>query len=227
MGYLLHSRARTTPTVRREIQNSQESLMALSKRYGVNPKTIQKWCKRDFVHDAPMGPKQRRFRSLSRREEAVIIVCRVFTQLPLDDCLYSVQETIPHLSKSSLHRCLQRHGLSQLPKEKAPKEKKRFKSYPIDYFHIDIAEIHTEEGKLYLFVAIERISKYAYAELHDKATRATAKVFLEHLLEAVPYAIHTILTDNGIQFTNRKKDSLAFMPPFNRVCYAHGIVNTG
>lgn len=70
-----------------------------------------------------------------------------------------------------------------------------------------------------MFVGIDRISKFAYAELQTKATRATAKKFLEHLIVSVPYKIHTILTDNGIQFTNRKKD----MTPFDRICIQHGI----
>ena len=93
----------------------------------------------------------------------------------------------------------------QLPKEKQLTEKKKFKPYPIGYFHVDIAEVQTEEGKLYLFVGIDRTSKFAYAELQTEATRAAAKEFLEHLIESVPYKIHTILTDNGIQFVNRKK----------------------
>ena len=223
MGHMLHARARTTPEVRREIQNSQESVMALAGRYGVNPKTIQKWRTRAFVHDAPMGPKIIRSKSLSQIEKAVVVAFRGFTQLPLDDCLYSLQDSIPHLTRSSLHRCLQRHGVSRLPQEKADKEKKKCKSYPIGYFHLDIAEVQTEKGKLYLFTAIDRTSKFTYAELYPEATRATAKAFLEHLIAAVPYIIHTILTDNGIQFTNRKKDIMAFMTPFDHICHAHGI----
>ena len=223
MGHMLHARARTTPAVRREIQNSQESLIALAKRYSVNPKTIEKWRKRDFVHDAHMGPKIIRSRSLTQVDEAVVVAFRVFTQLPLDDCLYSLQETIPHLTRSSLHRCLQRHDISRLPKEKTSPEKKVFKSYPIGYFHVDIAEVQTEEGRLYLFTAIDRTSKFAYAQLHTEATRATAQSFLECLISSVPYTIHTILTDNGIQFANRKQDIMAFTVPFDRVCYRHGI----
>ena len=82
---------------------------------------------------------------------------RKHTLLPLDDCLYALQATVPHLTRSSLHRCLQRHGIGRLPEtqgDKPPKQK--FKAYPIGYFHIDIAEVRTEEGKLYLFVAIGR-----------------------------------------------------------------------
>ena len=95
MGHMLHARARTTPEVRREIQNSQESVIALAGRYGVNPKTIQKWKTRNFVHDAPMGPKVIRSKSLSQTEEAAVVAFRVFTRLPLDDCLYSLQDSIP------------------------------------------------------------------------------------------------------------------------------------
>lgn len=57
MGHVLHARARTTAEVCREIQNSQESLITLSKRYVVNPKTVEKWRGRDFVHDAPWDQK--------------------------------------------------------------------------------------------------------------------------------------------------------------------------
>jgi hypothetical protein len=58
MGQLLHGSARTTAAVRRAIQPSQESLAKLAARYDLNPKTIAKWKKRTYVHDAPMGPKQ-------------------------------------------------------------------------------------------------------------------------------------------------------------------------
>jgi transposase InsO family protein len=139
---------------------------------------------------------------LSVQEEAIVVAFRQHTLLPLDDCLYALQPTIPHLTRSSLHRCLQRHGISRLPEVTGDKPaKKKFKSYPIGYFHIDIAEVHTEEGRLYLFVAIDRTSKFAFAQLHEKATRRVAGDFLRALITAVPYKIHTVLTDNGTHFT--------------------------
>jgi transposase InsO family protein len=130
-----------------------------------------------------------------------------------------LSETIPHLTRSSLHRCLQRHGISRLPDIEGNKPaKKKFKSYPIGYFHIDIAEIRTAEGKVYLFVAIDRTCKFAYVELHPKAGKMAAAQFLRNLVTAVPYAIHTVLTDNGIQFTNRTKDIHDCAHIFDRVC---------
>ncbi len=60
--------------------------------------------------------------------------------------------------------------------------------------------MQTAQGKLYLFVAIDRTSKFAFAQLVEKANRVTASTFLVALIAAVPYKIHTVLTDNGIQF---------------------------
>ena len=148
---------------------------------------------------------------------------RRHTLLALDDCLYALQPTIPHLTRSSLHRCLQRHGISRLPESEGDKPKKTFKRYPIGYFHIDIAELRTGEGKLRLFVAIDRTSKFAYVELHERAGKRIAAQFLRNLVAAVPYKIHTILTDNGVQFTHRKPNRFACQHLFDRVCADHQI----
>jgi transposase len=176
MGQVLHRSARTTEAVRRAIQNSQESLRALSKRYGINQKTVAKWKKRTSVADLPAGPKKPHSTVLSSDEEAIIVAFRRHTLLPLDDCLYALQPTIPHLSRSSLHRCLQRHGISRLPDVDGDKpKKKKFKRYPIGYFHIDIAEVRTAEGKLHMFVAIDRTSKFTFAQLVEKARARSGK----------------------------------------------------
>ena len=172
----------------------------------------------------PTGPKNPSSTVLTIEEEAVIVAFRRHTLLPLDDCLYALQPTIPNLTRSSLHRCLQRHGISRLPEVEGDKPARtKFKSYPIGYFHIDIAEVQTAEGKLYLFVAIDRTSKFAYVELHKRATKMIAAEFLRHLIAAVPYKIHTILTDNGIQFKNREQDRTAMEHIFGRTCRENDI----
>jgi len=136
------------------------------------------------------------------------VAFRQHTLLPLDHCLYALQATIPYLTRSSLHRCLQRHSISRLPDVGDGKGiKRKFKSYPIGYFHIDIAEVRTAEGRLYLLVAIDRTSKFAYTELHEKATRRVAADFLQNLINTVPYKVHTVLTDNGTHFTDPAGDS--------------------
>ena len=224
MGQVLHGSARTTEAVRRAIQHSQASLRALAKRFGINQKTVAKWKKRTSVSDLPTGPQEPRSTVLSGEDEAVVVAFRRHTLLPLDDCLYALQPTIPHLTRSSLHRCLQRHGISRLPDVEGDKKpKKKFKAYPLGYFHVDIAEVQTAEGKLRLFVAIDRTSKFAFVRLVESAGKMEAAQFLRDLVAAVPYRIHTVLTDNGIQFTNRTCDVYAFHHIFDRVCDENGI----
>jgi len=208
MGQILHGSARTTALIRKTIQRSTLTNKELSQKYGINPKTVAKWRQREFVHDAAMGPKEPTSTVLSKEEEAMCVAFRKHTLLPLDDCLYSLQDTIPHLSRSSLHRLFQRHGISRLPHLDSKKPaRQKFKDYPIGYLHIDIAEVHTEEGRLYLFVAIDRTSKFAFVELHERATRRIAADFLKSVIKIIPYKIHTVLTDNGIQFTDTKGES--------------------
>src|SRR5919205_1756470 len=193
MGQVLHGSARTTAAVRRAIQHSQESLRCLARRHGINPKTVAKWKKRTSIRDQPTGPKRPRSTVLTLEEEAIVVAFRRHTLLPLDDCLYALQPTIPHLTRSSLHRCLQRHGISRLPDTDGDQPRRaKFKRYPIGYFHIDIAEVRTEEGKLRLFVAVDRTSKYAFAQLHKVANVKIAAGFLAALIAAVPYKIHTV-----------------------------------
>ncbi len=203
MGQVLHGSAMTTAAVRRAIQHGQESLRALASRYGVNQKTIAKWRQRSTLDNLPTGPKQARSTVLSVEDGAIVVAFRRHTLLPLDDCLYALQATIPHLTRSSLHRCLQRHDISRLPDvEGTTPARRKFRSYPLGYFHIDIAEVHTAEGRLALLVAIDRTTKFAFVELHEKATRSIAGDFLRALIKAAPTRIHTVLTDNGTHFTS-------------------------
>ena len=178
---------------------------------GINPKTVAKWRKRATVEDMRTGPSEPRSTVLTEAEEAMVVAFRRHTLLPLDDCLHALQPSIPHLTRSALHRCLQRHGISRLPDVEGDKPKRqRFRRYPIGYFHVDIAEVQTAEGKLYLFVAIDRTSKFAFVHLVQKAGKMAAAQFLRDLIAAVPYRIQTVLTDNGVQFANRSVETSAF-----------------
>ena len=113
----LDGSARTTPRIRAELQASQEATRTLAAQYGLNPTTVAKWRKRTTTADQPMGPSQPRSTVLSEAEEAIVVEFRRRTLLPLDDVLGCLRESIPKLSRSALHRCLVRHGISRLPKD--------------------------------------------------------------------------------------------------------------
>jgi transposase-like protein len=168
-----HARRQTSNTAIASFALDAEQ-RAWSKELGINPKTVAKWRKRATVEDLKTGPKAPHSTTLSQAEEAAVVAFRRHTLLPLDDCLYALQPSIPHLTRSTLHRCLRRHGISRLPDIEGDKPKRqRFKRYPISFFHIDIAVVQTAEGNFYLFVGIDRTSKFAVTQLVDKADRRT------------------------------------------------------
>jgi transposase-like protein len=135
--------------VRRAIRQSQASIAALAGRYDLTPKTVAKWKQRTQVHDVPVGPKPPRSTVLTLEEEALMVAFRQHALLPLDDCLYALQATLPHITRSALHRCPQRHGISRLPEMAGePPAKQPFKSYPIGDFHLDIAEVRPEDRQV-------------------------------------------------------------------------------
>jgi hypothetical protein len=166
---------------------------------------------------------------LSIEEEAIIVALRRQTRLPLDDGLYAWHATIPHVTRSSLHRGLPRHGISRLPDVTGGKKpKKKFKTSPIGYVHIDLAEVRTTEGTLHRYVAIDRTSPFVFVQLMSHANRGTASAFLVALIAVVPYNIHTVLTDNGIQFTFPPRDAdgptaTYITPMFDMRCEENGI----
>lgn len=121
LGRILHISITTTEAVRRAIQNSKERLRALSARCGINQKTVAKWKNRTLVADLPTGPKDAKSTVLSLDKEAMIVAVRRHTLLPLDDCLYALQPTIPQLTRSSLDRCPQRYDISRLPEVEVDK----------------------------------------------------------------------------------------------------------
>ena len=114
---------------------------------GINPKTVANWRKRATDEDLKTGPTDPRSTGMTEAEEAMVVAFRRHTLLPLGDCLYALQPSIAHLTRSALHRCLQRHGISRLPDVEGHKpNRQKFKRYPIGFFHIDIADNRKRPG---------------------------------------------------------------------------------
>jgi transposase-like protein len=222
MVSLLHANAKTTPRVRKEIQESTQSIAALAAQYNLNPKTVMKWRHAERIVDKRSGPTKPKS-VLSTIEEQIICEFRRTTRLSLDDCYIALKDKIEALSRSNLHRCLRRHGLNVLPKQEGEKRvKKSFKDYPPGFMHIDITELRIGRQKLYLFVAIDRCTKYVYAEIHERMRVCEATAFLQNLIKDCPFRITKILTDNGAQFTYallaehlKPKDKIH---PFDALC---------
>ncbi len=195
----LHPSARTNPRLRREIQQSGESNRALAARHGINEKTAAKWKGRQTTSDARMGPKQRVSTVLDVAEEALIVVFRKRTRLPVDDCLACLKPIIPALSRSALHRCLQRYGVSRVPKgqrEKPPNAE----SWEECHFNLEIHALPEEIGGSYLCFEISELATCVFAQCVDGVSEFAAAEFLEALIEHAPFTILFIDTNDHEAF---------------------------
>lgn len=192
MAVLRGANARIDEAIRREIRESPESLKALARRYGINPKTVAKWKKRHSAEDLRAGPKLVGHRKLSAQDEQIIVTFRERTQLPLDDCLYALQAPIPQLTRSTLHRCLKRHGISRQAGDGAPSDGGA--NVAVGFLYVDKTEIHSADGAHHLFSAVDEASKFAFLWLTDATGPADAVKFLDVLARQVPFRICRVLT---------------------------------
>ena len=233
MMIALHKNARTTPAIRAEIAASPDSIVVLARRYSISEETARKWKKRTSVHDASHTPHHLQT-TLTPTQECVVVELRRTLLLPLDDLLAVTREFIcPKATRSGLDRCLRRHGVSNLnalkPEQPAP-VCKAFKAYEPGYLHIDLKylpQMQDESSRRYLFVAIDRATRWVFVQIKKNKTAASAKAFLNAVHKACPMRIQKVLTDNGKEFTDRLFASRARQPTgeheFDLLCASLGI----
>ncbi|MGB3556793.1 MAG: IS481 family transposase [Jannaschia sp.] len=224
----LHKQATTTPRIRAVIQASTEPAWMVAERFGISEQTVWKWRKRESVHDRS-HTAHRLQTTLTPAQEAVAVALRTTLLLPLDDLLAVVREFLnPNVSRSGLDRCLRRHGVSRLQdlKPKAPQPThKPFKAYEPGYLHVDVKylpQMADEERPRYLFVAIDRATRWVFVRIYPAKTAANARRFLRDLDRAAPMKITRVLTDNGKEFTDRlfglRKRAATGNHEFDRLC---------
>lgn len=239
MNIKLHKQATTTPKIRAEIQAAPSSLSdsELARQFNVSDSTIRRWRYRDDTHDRS-HTRHNLLATLTNEQENVLIAAREFLRLGLDDLLVVAREFLnPRLSRSALHRMLKRRDvptLAQLARQDADdNEKPRhkpFKDYEPGYIHIDIKhlpQMPDEEQKRYLYVAIDRATRWVYLEIRHSQSAKDAQAFMKQVKEKAPFKIQTVLTDNGKSFTDRFTRAGERKPSgkhaFDQECQADGI----
>jgi len=230
----VHPQARTTPRTRAEIRSCEAPLTVLAERYNVTKATVRKWRGREDMQDRSHRPNTLAT-TLTPAQEALVVELRRTLLLPLDDLLALTHEFINRAaSRSGLDRCLRRHGVSNLQSlipvvEGQDVPKKTFKDYEPGFVHIDIKylpQMPDETHRRYLFVAIDRATRWVYFRTYRDQTETSSTDFLRRLQRVAPMAIQKVLTDNGSQFTDRftsKTKTPSGQHLFDLVCSEFGI----
>jgi transposase InsO family protein len=220
--HLVHANARTTPAVRAEIARSSEATGALAQRYGVSTETIRKWRKRgpEDCRDRSSRPHRLPWKA-SEEERAIVCALRRATGFPLDDLTFIITHFLPHLNRDAVYRILRAEGLGRLPPASHPRKPVgSFKEYELGFVHVDVKhlpKLRTADGeprKRYLFVAIDRRSRFVHLAVNDDETEASATAFLREALAAFRFRVTHVLTDRGSCFT---------ADAFERACRALGV----
>lgn len=231
MELRLHANARTTPATRRYIQTSGKPVAVLSAELGVSETTIRRWRARSEVADRPHVPHRLRT-SMSPVEEALAVELRCHVGLSLDDALEVMRRCVkPDLSRSALHRCWQRHGLSVRPVQARARTGVFETGQPAGFIHVDVKHLtRLNRQSAYAFIAIDRATRFVHLDIFPTRSAADAAAFFERFLESFPLKVHTVLSDNGSEFTDRfgdarwrKRTSGTGRHAFDRVCAAHGV----
>lgn len=234
MQMRLHANATTTPKVREYIRRSPASVAQLAVELGVSETTIRRWRARDSVADRSSRPRAVKT-SLSATEEALTVELRRLGRLSLDDIVEVLRRCVnPALSRSAVHRCLARHGVAGRPERDKPAAQPFETDTPAGFVHLDLKHLPAlHRQKAYAYVAIDRATRFAHVEILPDRRANTAAGFLQRFLAAFPITVHTVLTDNGSEFTDRfavdMKGKLPDRPsghhPIDRLCAERGIAH--
>ena len=220
----IHPQARTTPAVRAEIARSAESSGVLAKRYGVSTETICKWRKRGpgDCQDRSARPHKLPWKATDE-ERAIVCALRRSTGFPLDDLTFILTHFLRHLNWDVVYRVLKTEGLNRLPPvARSRKPHGTFKAYKVGFIHFDVKHLPKPQDrdcvscKRYLYVTIDRASRYVHLTVKDNETAASAVAFLDEALGAFPFRITHVLSDRRSCFT---------ADAFDRACARHGLAH--
>jgi len=205
----VHPNARTTPAVRAEMARSSEPTGVLARRYSVSTETLRKWRKRgpDACQDRSARPHKLPWKA-TEEERAIVCALRRATGFPLDDLTFVITHFLPHLNRDAIYRILKAEGLNRLPPQsRSRKPDGTFKEYGLGFVHVDVKhlpKLRDRDGvtrKRFLFVAIDRCSRWVHLAVKEDETTASAVAFLKEAVQAFPFQITHVLTDRGSCFT--------------------------
>lgn len=202
MAQQYHANAKTNLHFRNEINKSDLSTKELTEKYNVSKPTIEKWQNRDKFEDKSSRPHTIYY-ALDVDKKYLIKAIREMSWFSPEYIWDSMHGLFPEISLTSVYRTLVRFGINTKPIEQKEKAKK-FKAYEPGYLHFDVTYLPKIDGlKYYLYVAIDRATRLMIYKIYDAKTSENTDDFANLCKDFFPFKITHILTDNGLEFTNR------------------------
>lgn len=202
MKQTYHSNSTTNVRLRSEINKSKLSYSDLASKFGVSESTVGKWKSRDQFKDRSSRPHTIKY-ALSELNMLVAVQLRALTWWSLDEITEILDSAEPRKIRSAVYRTFVREGINKVP-EKEKEKAKKFKEYDPGFLHVDVTYLPKINGiKYYLFVAIDRATRTLYYKIYDAKTSENAESFMKECIAFFPFGITHVLTDNGLEFTNR------------------------
>lgn len=141
---------------------------------------------------------------MTEEERAIICAVRRSTGFALDDLTFVLRCFLPHLNRDSIYRVLKAEGLNRRPPQPTTQPRKgqgRFKDYDLSFVHIDVKhlpKLRTADGEIckrFLYVVIDRCSRFVHLDAYDAEDAANAITVLNAARKAFPFRITHVLTD--------------------------------
>jgi IS30 family transposase len=202
------------------------STRQLAQEYRLNRSTIKRWRVRTTTADKSSAPRRHNFQRYTFADEERIVALKRRTNLWLDDLCDKIKaEFNLGISRAQVSRLLARHQLTCRTKPVIRAKPKKFAKTPLGYLHIDTSYLIKLGGVYWkMLVAIERNSRWCHVKIVPRKTAKEVEVFARETFAIAPFKAHTVLTDNGTEFTHRclwRKTKKVH--PFDKVCAEFGI----
>jgi transposase InsO family protein len=217
----------------------QHGLEATKDAFGVGRATLFRWQQILDQHQGNISsldpqstaPQKKRVRTIPPALEEALIAWRtthpriggkklvsllekqgfVVSRIYIDRCISDLKQLdrVPKVTKLSFYARSGRHH------EKAQTKVKKHRRPQKQGLEVDTIIRHIDGTKRYILTAIDVAGRFAYAYTYTNHSSASARDFLNRLIERAPFTITEIQTDNGSEFAHH----------FHEACLALGITH--
>jgi len=186
------------------------SMRKVARRYGVEPSTISRWCKKGTGWN-PIYTQSSRPLSFPTALPEIVISAIIKKRIGRRRCGQVIHQELLRdgikVSLPSVQRTLNRlHLLKKrsLWKRLHDKTERPPVTHPGALIQVDTVHIVLPNGKrLYVYTLIDLYSRWAYAKVVERIGSEASAKFLKCAQEKAPFDFKMIQTDHGLEFSTR------------------------